>query len=75
MKHKKPKGFMYEDHIDGEWISSKIDGHGGSYGFSSTKGLVTIGYIGHKNRLQVLGYNIILYLKYLKRNIKLKLKL
>jgi len=52
-------------HIDDEWITKKIDGHGGAYMCNSINGLVVIGYIGHKNRIQVFGYNIILFFKYL----------
>ena len=54
-------------HVDDEWISKKIDGHGGSYGCNDINGLARIGYIGHKNSYQVFGYNVILFFKYLKR--------
>lgn len=57
-------------HVDDAWINKKIDGHGGLYTFSKSNGLAVIGYIGHKNRIQVFGYNIILFFKYLRRSTK-----
>ena len=54
-------------HVDDDWINKMIDGHGGSYRVNKPNGLAVIGYIGHKNRIQVFGYNIILFFKYLRR--------
>ena len=54
-------------HIDTGWISKIIDGHGGVYFTNKPNGLAVIGYIGHKNRIQVFGYNTILFFKYLIR--------
>lgn len=56
-------------HADKEWIYKKIGTHGGSFRYNSYSGLAHIGYIGGKNRLQILLYNIILYLKYIKRRV------
>lgn len=64
------KGKDFIPHEDILWINSKIGGHGGSYNYNSINGLATIYYIGNKNKLQVLWYNIILYFKFLKRRKK-----
>jgi len=64
----------WEDHIDKEWISSKIDGHGGSYGFTTTTGPVQIDYIGSTSKWKVFGYNITLYLRWIKRSLKARFK-
>jgi len=57
-------------HVDKSWIYDKIDGHGGCFGCSDPYGLAKIDYIGNKNSLQVFWYNLILYLRYVKRRIK-----
>ena len=54
-------------HVDNTWITIKTNGHGNSYFYSSITGLAIIKYIGNKNRIQVFGYNVILFFKYLKR--------
>jgi len=43
------------------WISKKINGHGGAYFSKGYNGRARIIYIGHKNKLQVLWYNFILF--------------
>lgn len=57
-----------KEHVDSEWINKKIDGHGGSFSYNSYEGLVVIRYIGHKSRIQIFVYNVILFFKYLLRN-------
>ena len=65
---KKIKPYIHEFHVDNDWVYSKIGVHGGSFTYSTAKGLAKIGYIGSKNELQIFGYNIILYFKYLYRH-------
>lgn len=61
---------VWIEHVDYKWFENKVEGHGGSLGYSSRYGLAHIGYIGHKNAVQVFVYNIILFFKYLKRVIR-----
>jgi hypothetical protein len=61
-----------DKHIDSDWIERIIDGHGGCIRCNSYKGLARITYIGHKNSIQVFGYNVILFFKYLKRLLNIK---
>lgn len=67
-KSKKPD--EYKNHVDYEWFNKKVDGHGGSLGYSSVTGLAHIGYIGSTSRTKVFWYNILLYVKYLTRKLK-----
>lgn len=60
----------FDGHIDREWITDKIDGHGGGYVYRSTTGLAKIAWIGRKNKMHVMWYNLILCVKYIKRIIK-----
>jgi len=59
----------YKPHIDTDWINKKIGGHGGIHSYDSPTGIAHIMYIGSKNRLQVLWYNTILFLKFIKRRL------
>lgn len=57
-------------HVDNYWICKKMGSHGGGYEYNSSIGLAHIDFITSKNNVQILWYNIILYIKYLKRRIK-----
>ena len=57
-------------HLDTDWISSKIKGHGGSWQYDYYNGLATIGHIGSTGKLKIAWYNFLLYLRYLKRRFK-----
>ncbi len=57
-------------HPDKSWIDLKINGHGGAWHYKGLNSLAVITYISNKNRLQILGYNTLLYFKYILRNIK-----
>lgn len=61
--------YLHVDHVDYDWITKKIDGHGGAYSYDSPDGKVTICSIFGKNRIQIFWYNLILYWKYLKRKV------
>ena len=56
-------------HVDSKWIDKKIGGHGGCYGFNTTKGIVIIDYIGGKNHIQLFWYNTILFVRFLVRKV------
>lgn len=54
---------QYENEI-ADWISKKINGHGGGYSVN-TIGLFHIDFICGKNSFQIAIYNIILFFKFL----------
>lgn len=58
-------------HVDDQWISEKIRGHGGGYRYSRTDGLAQIIFIGSTGRLKILWYNIQLFARFLRRRLKL----
>ena len=58
------------EHVDSKWIDTKIGGHGGGYTFDTVKGVATIDFIFGKNFLKIFWYNVILFVKYIIRNIK-----
>jgi hypothetical protein len=70
----KPKEYTHIEHIDYPWIQSKIDGHGGSCHYNYKYGLVTIGYIGSTCRLKVWYYNLIIFGKYILRQLRKVIK-
>ena len=55
------------NHVDYDWISKKIGGHGGTYSCYTNTGIIRIGYIGSTSKIKVFWYNVILFFKYLKR--------
>lgn len=61
---------MWREHKDSEWIKAKMQGRSGCYGYNKIDGPARIEYIYKKNKLVVFYYNIILFIKYLKRKIK-----
>lgn len=63
------------DHPDRKWISHKIGGHGGAYGYEDESGMARIGYIGSTNRILILWYNLILWFRWVMRNLRQKLNL
>ena len=67
VKEPRETSYMYRHHVDEPWIQDKIAGHGGSYLRSTPTSLAIIGYLGHKGRLWVWYYNLILFTRYLKR--------
>lgn len=69
-KKAKPKDeYVYIPHIDSDWINKKIDGHGGAFTYNNKYSCAKIDYIGSTSSLRIFYYNIILWLKYVKRNI------
>ena len=61
---------MYIPHIDSEWIYSKIKGRGGAFNNYGKYSCARICYISTVPKIGIFYYNIILWLKYVKRNIK-----
>ena len=61
----------YNRHIDTDWILSKVgDGSSGYVYYTSARhGIAYIRYIYGVNKVRVYYYNIILYLRYIKRSI------
>jgi hypothetical protein len=57
-------------HVDANWINEKINCHGGGFSFRTSHGLAIIHFIGNKNRIQLFGYNIVLFFKFLFRILK-----
>lgn len=57
-------------HVDAKWINEKINCHGGGFSFRTSNGLAIIHFIGNKNRIQLFGYNIVLFFKFLFRILK-----
>lgn len=58
------------EHKDSEWIKVKMQGQSGCYGYNKIDGPAKICYIYKKNKLLIFYYNIVLFIKYLKRKIK-----
>lgn len=54
-------------HIDHDWISKRVNGHGACYSYNSSNGLVFISWIYGVGRLRVFWYNIQLFFRYMKR--------
>jgi hypothetical protein len=69
-KRAKPRECTHIEHIDYPWIKDKIDGHGGSCHYNSKYGTVSIGYIGSTSRVKVWYYNLILFGKYVLRQLR-----
>lgn len=61
---------MWKEHKDNEWIKSKMQGRSGCYGYNKINGPARIGYIYKKSKLVVFYYNVVLFVRYLKRKIK-----
>ncbi len=61
---------MWKEHKDNEWIKSKMQGRSGCYGCNKINGPARIGYIYKKSKLVVFYYNVVLFVRYLKRKIK-----
>ncbi|MCI8654390.1 MAG: hypothetical protein HFJ48_00725 [Clostridia bacterium] len=64
---------MNNIHKDQEWIESKMNGRSGCYGYDNIKGPAKIGYIYKVNKIKIIYYNIILFIRYLKRKVAKKL--
>lgn len=54
-------------HIDHDWISKRVNGHGACYSYNSSNGLDFISWIYGVGRLRVFWYNIQLFFRYMKR--------
>ena len=48
-------------HIDHDWISKRVNGHGACYSYNSSNGLAFISWIYGVGRLRVFWYNIQLF--------------
>ena len=59
-------------HIDDEFITEKIDGHGGNYTYNNYTGRVIIHSIGGICKAKIIWYNIELFLRYLNRKFRVK---
>lgn len=59
-------------HIDNEWISERIAGHGGAYYYNSLDGLARISFIGSKPKRVIWVYNLQLLRRYIKRKMRRK---
>ena len=66
----KQKHSQQRPHPDEQWISDKMGNHGGSWGYDFYTGRATIYHIGVGNRYKVVWYNLLLFIKYLKRIVK-----
>lgn len=58
-----------KEHIDKEWISERIGGHGGSFSYTKPDGIVRIGYIGGKPKIVIWFYNLQLLMRYIRRKL------
>lgn len=61
---------MWRDHKDSKWIKSKMGGRSGCYGYNKINGPARIGYIYKVNKIKIIYYNIILFLRYLERKVR-----
>ena len=57
-------------HVDSEWISERIGGHGGSYDYNKPDGIVKIHHIGSTPKRVIWLYNLQLLLRYFKRKLR-----
>jgi hypothetical protein len=62
--------FGHYPHRDRDYIMSKIKRHGASFVYNDNDSLAIITWIGSTPKIKIFYYNIILWLKYVKRNIK-----
>lgn len=72
-KYNYDRQYTYIPHIDNDWISRKINGHGGGYYTKGgPKGLAILTYIGDKKFYHIWYYNVILFVRYIKRLVNYK---
>lgn len=54
-------------HVDNEWISDRIAGHGGGYSYNNPDGRVKLIFICGKPKIVIWLYNLQLLYRYIKR--------
>lgn len=65
--------YIHDDrirHIDKDWIDDKFTGRSGACEYNGTTGYCKIEYIWQVPKIKIFYYNIILWIRYVKRNIK-----
>lgn len=71
-RHRRLSKLPIPNHVDAEWISERIGGHGGAYRYTTPESLALITYIGSTPKIMILRYNLWLIHRYIKRKLRRK---